>query len=213
MTDDTRRQLSRRTLLQGSAGALGAAALTGGLTRSGPAWAEDSPLKDKNLSYIAFGLQYEYQVTLVNHIKEVCAAKGCNVSVYDGKGDPSTQTTQLLDIVSKQPDLILLNAVDAKLLVGGVKKANKSDIPLFMLENLPPEGDWVAYNTFDDKAGGAAGADAMAKLIGDKGPRARMPGRDRIGAVEPSLPGFPRAGGSQVSGHEDRCSEVRVDGR
>lgn len=169
MTDITRRSLNRRTLLQGSVGALGAAALARGLTRTGPAWAGDSPLKGKNLAYIAFGLQYEYQVTLVNHIKEVCAQKGINVSVYDGKGDPSTQTTQLLDVVSKQPDLILLNAVDAKLLVGGVKKANKSNIPLFMLENLPPEGDWVAYNTFDDKAGGAAGADAMAKLIGNKG--------------------------------------------
>src|SRR4030095_4256037 len=92
-----------------------------------------------------------------------------NISVYDGKGDPSTQTTQLLDVVSKQPDIILLNPVDATLLQGGVRKANESKIPLFMLENLPPEGDWIAYNTFDDVAGGAAGADAMAKVIGGEG--------------------------------------------
>src|SRR5689334_6918273 len=82
--------------------------------------------------------------------KNLAADKGMNISVYDGKGDPSTQTTQLLDVVSKQPDIILLNPVDAKLLQGGVRQANQANIPLFMLENLPPQGDWIAYNTFDD---------------------------------------------------------------
>ena len=133
--------------------------MTGAVALPGFAQAEDSALKGKNLAYIAFGLQYEYQVTLVNRVKELAAEKGVNISVYDGKGDPSTQTTQLLDVVSKQPDIILLNPVDATLLQGGVRKANESNIPLFMLENLPPEGEWVAYNTFDDVAGGAAGAD------------------------------------------------------
>jgi ribose transport system substrate-binding protein len=157
----------REFLVRGSTLAFGAATLSGAVATA--ARAADSVLKGKNLSYIAFGLQYEYQVTLVNHVKELATQKGVNISVYDGKGDPSTQTTQLLDVISKQPDVILLNPVDAKLLQGGVRKANEAKIPLFMLENLPPEGDWVAYNTFDDVAGGRAGADAIAKLTGGKG--------------------------------------------
>jgi ribose transport system substrate-binding protein len=157
----------REVLMRGAMLSLGAA--TVGIAGAGRAFAEDSVLKGKNLAYIAFGLQYEYQVTLVAHVKEIAAQKGMNISVYDGKGDPSTQTTQLLDVISKQPDIILLNPVDAKLLQGGVRQANTAKIPLFMLENLPPEGDWVAYNTFDDVAGGRAGADAIAKLTGGKG--------------------------------------------
>ncbi|MDQ0475385.1 sugar ABC transporter substrate-binding protein [Labrys wisconsinensis] len=163
-SNDTHRPSRRGVLLGGSALALAA-----GLGLARPARAADGPLAGKRLAYIAFGLQYEYQVTLVGRVKELAAEKGMSISVLDGKGDPSTQTTQLLDVVSKQPDLILLNPVDAKLLQGGVRKANQSNIPLFLLENLPPEGDWVAYNTFDDEAGGRAGADAMAKLIGGKG--------------------------------------------
>ena len=147
-------------------------------------------LKGKNLAYIAFGLQYEYQVTLVNRVKELAAEKGMTISVYDGKGDPSTQTTQLLDVVSKQPDIILLNPVDATLLQGGVRKANESKIPLFMLENLPPEGEWVAYNTFDDVAGGAAGADAMAKLTGGKGLVLEVRGAIGSGQSEKRYKGF-----------------------
>ncbi|MGV3549731.1 sugar ABC transporter substrate-binding protein [Rhizobium sp.] len=179
---------TRRTFLQLTAGA--AATAAGGLALPSFAFAEDSALKGKNLAYIAFGLQYEYQVTLVNHVKQLAAEKGMNISVYDGKGDPSTQTTQMLDVLSKQPDIILLNPVDAKLLQGGVRKANEAGIPLFMLENLPPEGEWVAYNTFDDVAGGRAAADAVGKLTGGKGLVLEVRGAIGSGQSEKRYQGF-----------------------
>ena len=179
---------TRRTFTALLAGAAMATAAAFGLTLN--ASAEDSALEGKDLAYIAFGLQYEYQVTLVNRVKELAAEKGMNISVYDGKGDPSTQTTQLLDVVSKQPDIILLNAVDATLLQGGVRRANESGIPLFMLENLPPEGDWVAYNTFDDVAGGAAAADAIAQLTGGEGLVLEVRGAIGSGQSEKRYKGF-----------------------
>lgn len=179
---------TRRSFLQLAAGV--AATAAGGLSLPDLAFAEDSVLKGKNLSYIAFGLQYEYQVTLVAHVKKLAADKGINLSVYDGKGDASTQTTQLLDVLSKSPDVILLNPVDAKLLQGGVRQANQANIPLFMLENLPPQGDWVAYNTFDDVAGGAAGCDAIAKLTGGKGRILEVRGAIGSGQSEKRFKGF-----------------------
>ncbi|MDQ2704868.1 MAG: sugar ABC transporter substrate-binding protein, partial [Pseudomonadota bacterium] len=96
---------TRRRFLALAAGA--AALATAGFGFAPEALAQDSVLNGKRLAYIAFGLQYEYQVTLVNRVKELAAEKGMTISVYDGKGDPSTQTTQLLDVVSKQPDIIL----------------------------------------------------------------------------------------------------------
>ncbi|MDX3926251.1 MAG: sugar ABC transporter substrate-binding protein [Shinella sp.] len=179
---------TRRTLLQLAAGA--ALVVTSAVALPGGAQAEDSALKGKNLAYIAFGLQYEYQVTLVDHVKKLAAEKGMTISVYDGKGDPSTQTTQMLDVLSKQPDIILLNPVDAKLLQGGVRKANEAKIPLFMLENLPPEGEWIAYNTFDDVAGGRAAADAVAKLTGGKGRVLEVRGAIGSGQSEKRYQGF-----------------------
>jgi ribose transport system substrate-binding protein len=197
MSEETKMTKSKSTinrrdlLVRGSAlGATAAAFMALGMSLAVPAFAADSVLKGKKLAYIAFGLQYEYQVTLVARVKELAAEKGMSIQVYDGKGDPSTQTTQLLDVVSKQPDIILLNPVDAKLLQGGVRKANESKIPLFMLENLPPEGDWIAYNTFDDVAGGAAGADAMAKLMGGKGLVLEVRGAIGSGQSEKRYKGF-----------------------
>jgi ribose transport system substrate-binding protein len=71
-----------------------------------------------------------------------------------------------------------------------VRKANESGIPLFMLENLPPEGEWIAYNTFDDVSGGAAGADAVAKLIGGKGLVLEVRGAIGSGQSEKRFKGF-----------------------
>lgn len=179
---------TRRSLLGYAAGAALLAA--GGLGLAPAAQAQDSVLAGKSLAYIAFGLQYEYQVTLVDHVKKLAAEKGMTIQVYDGKGDASTQTTQLLDVVSKQPDIILLNPVDATLLQGGVRKANESQIPLFMLENLPPEGEWIAYNTFDDVAGGSAAADAVAKVTGGTGRVLEVRGAIGSGQSEKRYKGF-----------------------
>lgn len=179
---------SRRTFLGYVAGA--ALMITGSFAGVTAAQAEDSVLKGKTLAYIAFGLQYEYQVTLVDHVKKLAEEKGMTIQVYDGKGDASTQTTQLLDVVSKQPDIILLNPVDATLLQGGVRKANEAEIPLFMLENLPPEGEWIAYNTFDDVAGGSAAADAVAKVTGGKGRVLEVRGAIGSGQSEKRYKGF-----------------------
>ncbi len=153
--------------------------------------AQDSVLKGKNLAYIAFGLQYEYQVTLVNRVKELAAEKGMNISVYDGKGDPSTQTTQLLDVVLEAARHHPARTRSTRRCCrAACARPTESNIPLFMLENLPPEGEWVAYNTFDDVAGGAAGADAIAKLTGGKGLVLEVRGAIGSGQSEKRYKGF-----------------------
>jgi ribose transport system substrate-binding protein len=62
------------------------------------------------------------------------------LNIVDGKGDPNLQVTELLDAVSKVPDALLVNPIDGKLVVAGVKHANRANIPVFIMENAPPEG-------------------------------------------------------------------------
>lgn len=164
--------LTRRALLlRGSRFALGAAALGGAFNRAIPALAAagTSGLRGKTIGYVAFGLQFEYQVALVNEIKKSAQAKGANLEVVDGKGDPNLQTTELQDAVSKQPTAVLIDPVDPKLMIGGVAHANRSNIPVFVLENAPPTGSYEAIVSFHDERGGQLGANVLAKLIGGKG--------------------------------------------
>lgn len=125
--------------------------------------------KGKTVEYITFGLQFEYQVAMVEGVKKRAAEAGITLNVIDGKGDPNLQVTQVLDAVTKQPDVLLINPVDATLLVAGVKKANEANIPVFIMENPPPEGKYLGFVDFDNVAGGSMGADALAKAIGEEG--------------------------------------------
>jgi len=123
----------------------------------------------KRIEYITFGLQYEFQVSLVDGIVKRAKEAGIDINVLDGKGDPNLQITQVLDAITKQPDVLLVNPIDASLLVGGLRKANEAGIPVFILEN-PPEGiDYLGFVDFDNEAGGRMGADALADLIGPDG--------------------------------------------
>lgn len=135
----------------------------------GGAYAAPGDAKGKTVEYITFGLQFEYQVAMVNGIKKKAAEAGVKLDVIDGKGDPNMQVNEVLDAVTKKPDAVLINPVDAKLLVAGVKRANEAKIPVFIMENAPPEGHYLSFVDFDNEAGGAMGADALAKIVGGKG--------------------------------------------
>jgi ribose transport system substrate-binding protein len=125
--------------------------------------------KGKTVAYVAFGLQFEYIVAMMDGVQKKAAEAGLILQTVDSKGDPNLQVTQVLDAVSKKPDALFVDVIDAKLVVAGVKQANKSNIPVFITENTPPEGKFLGYVDYDNEAGGAMGADALAKLIGEKG--------------------------------------------
>jgi ribose transport system substrate-binding protein len=161
--------LMRRTFLKQTGLTLGVLMLAGAIGVPSVAISAEGGARGKTVEYIAFGLQFEYQVALVDGIKKKAAEAGLNLRVIDGKGDPNLQVTQVLDAVTKKPDALLINPVDAKLLVAGVKRANEANIPVFIMENAPPEGKYLGFVDYDNEGGGAMGADELAKLIGDKG--------------------------------------------
>ena len=139
------------------------------VVRAGGLQADRKRLRPFRPAERALGLQFEYQVAMVEGIKQKASAAGINLNVVDGKGDPNLQVTQVLDAVSKVPDALLINPVDGKLVVAGVKRANQNKVPVFIMENAPPEGKYLGFVYFDNVAGGAMGADALAKFIGEKG--------------------------------------------
>ncbi len=156
-------KLTRRHVLASGAAAVMAAAV------AAPAMAAEGDAKGKTVEYVTFGLQFEYQVAMVDGMKKRAEEAGIILNVIDGKGDPNLQVTQTLDAITKQPDALVINPIDAALLVAGVKRANEADVPVFIMENAPPEGDYIGFVDFDNEAGGAMGADALADLIGGNG--------------------------------------------
>lgn len=171
---------TRRNVLSISATAAIAALFSGTVTTG--LHAAEGDAKGKTVEYITFGLQYEYQVAMVEGVKKRAAEAGIILNVIDGKGDPNLQVTQVLDAVTKQPDVLLINPVDATLLVAGVKRANEANIPVFIMENAPPEGKFIGFVDFDNVAGGSMGADGLAKMIGEGG--AVLETRGSVGSAQ-----------------------------
>ncbi|MGF6696769.1 ribose transport system substrate-binding protein [Paraburkholderia sp. MM5496-R1] len=163
------RSISRRTILERGVAIAAATLIAGGLSAPAGAIAAVPTAKGKSVQYVTFGLQFEYQVAMVDGIRKRAKDSGVNLETVDGKGDPNLQMTQALDAVSRKPDALLVDPVDAKLITAGVKQANANNVPVFMMENAPPEGKYDALVEFDNQAGGAMGADTVAKLVGDKG--------------------------------------------
>ena len=171
---------TRRNVLSISATAAIAALFSGTVTTG--LHAAEGDAKGKTVEYITFGLQYEYQVAMVEGVKKRAAEAGIILNVIDGKGDPNLQVTQVLDAVTKQPDVLLINPVDATLLVAGVKRANEANIPVFIMENAPPEGKFIGFVDFDNVAGGSMGADGLSKMIGEEG--AVLETRGSVGSAQ-----------------------------
>lgn len=170
--------LSRRNFLKGSALlALGVIIFGGAIGVPVGVRSAEPGARGNRVSYLTFGidfnytngLEFEYQTTLLEAIKKKAAEAGLVMQVFGCKGDPQLQLTQILDAVTKKPDALLLNPLDANLIVAGVKRANEANIPIFIIGNPPSEGNFLGLADFDNEAGGAMGADELAKLIGEKG--------------------------------------------
>ncbi len=179
---------TRRTLPAArAAGAAAACRAALGLPAS--ALAEDSVLKGKNLAYIAFGLQYEYQVDAGRSRQASWPPTRASTSPsMTARAIPRPQTTQLLDVVAASSRISSCSTRSMRSCCrAACARQTRPSIPLFMLENLPPEGEWVAYNTFDDVAGGGAGGRCRRQADGRQGPRARSARCDRLRPVGKAL--------------------------
>ena len=112
--------------------------------------------KGKTVGYITFGLQFEYQVAMVEGIKKKAAEAGLVLRIVDGKGDPNLQVTEVLDAVTKQPERAANQPCQREAhRRRSEERANEAQNPVFIMENPPPEGKYLGFVDFDNEAGGA----------------------------------------------------------
>ena len=69
--------------------ALGIMLFTGAIGVPGVAVSAESGARGKKVGYVTFGLQFEYQVAMLEGIKQKAAAAGLVLNIIDGKGDPN----------------------------------------------------------------------------------------------------------------------------
>lgn len=128
------------------------------------------PPSGKRIVAITCGSQGYGCVQGAQGVEEAGDELGWDVTVVDGKGDPSVWNAAVTQAVSDRADGIVLAAVNPALVSDGLDRAEKAGIPVVSLF-IPQLGDAPAvdaYVTTDHESGGQALADwVIASSGGD----------------------------------------------
>jgi len=89
--------------------------------------------------------------------------------------DVAGQMTIMEDFVNQKVDAIVMAACNSKALVGTVQKAIKAGIPVVTIDSGIDTDDAASFVATDNIDGARKAADALAKLIGEKGSIGVMP--------------------------------------
>ncbi len=162
------------------AGASLALSLTAGVALAqddGAAWVGGALKKPLNQLNIGFSFQGGvggniYVVQYVDKLKELVAKYGMNLTILDAENDPAKQSQQMPDLISQQPDVIVVWAANGKAIVPAIKQAHDAGIPVVTFNAaIDPSGlDYiVAHAGPNDYNQGTQAAETLIQAMGGKG--------------------------------------------
>ncbi|MCF2537851.1 MULTISPECIES: sugar ABC transporter substrate-binding protein [Streptomyces] len=153
---------STMTLALGACGGLG---VTGDSSEASPTKGNDVTVglllpETANTRYDKF----DYPI-IKKKVESLTSRQG-KVVYRNADADAKKQAEQLQQMVDDQVDVILLDAVDAHAIAGGVEKAKDAGIPVIAYDRLA-EGPIDAYVSFDNELVGEVQARSLLEAMGD----------------------------------------------
>ncbi|KMS69117.1 ABC transporter substrate-binding protein [Streptomyces viridochromogenes] len=155
---------STMTLALSACGALG---VTGDSSEASPTKGDDITVglllpETANTRYDKF----DYPI-IRSKVQELTDKQG-QVVYLNADADAAKQAKQLQKMIDDQVDVILLDAVDAHAIAGGVQKAKDAGIPVIAYDRLA-EGPIDAYVSFDNELVGEVQARTLLDAMGGSG--------------------------------------------
>nr|WP_208614471.1 substrate-binding domain-containing protein [Streptomyces regalis] len=153
---------STMTLSLAACGALG---VTGDSSEASPTKGNDITVglllpETANTRYDKF----DYPI-IRNKVQELTDKQG-QVVYLNADADAKKQASQLQKMIDDQVDVILLDAVDAHAIAGGVQKAKDAGIPVIAYDRLA-EGPIDAYVSFDNELVGEVQGRSLLEAMGE----------------------------------------------
>lgn len=145
-----------------------AIALTGCGASSAAQEASDGK-KTKKIAVLLYSQSFEFMVALGQGVKDKAKELGVEVTVLDAKGDSSTQISQIQDQLAQGVDGIVLSPNNSAELVPGVQMIHDAGKTVTTVDSVIPGDLADAAVAFDNEKAGKLGAEALAKLMGNKG--------------------------------------------
>lgn len=156
MSDELK--FDRRTLLAGSA-ALGLGSLAGRA-----AWAQDRlaiPYSNKSLDFYFFVIQEEA-------VKRAVEANSGEFQATNANFDNTRQLEQWQSLLLSRPSAIVADPIDSQAIVSAIRRYNRQDIPVGIIDTPADGGDVAITVSFDNFEGGVMAAEEIIKRLTEK---------------------------------------------
>lgn len=183
-------KITRRGILAASAG-------VAALMFAGAAFAKD-PVR---IAALSFGESGEYMKAWSTEIQNHPAVKSgaVEVTVFDGKYDPLTQTNQIDTAITQQFDAIIMAPFDLQASAAPIDKATAAGIPVIVSALKTASTSYTASIIVNDTEGGQIIAEELGKRLADGGNVVLMEGPigqsaqiERRAGVDAGLAKFPK---------------------
>lgn len=130
----------------------------------------------KKIAVLLFSRGFEFMVALDQAAQDEAKKQGLDVTVLDGKGDTSTQLTQIDDQIAAGVDGFVISPNNSEEIVPGIEKINAAGIPVVTVDAISAGGDVAGHVGFDNEAAGHEAADFLIKELPDGGPVLELTG-------------------------------------
>jgi len=108
-------------------------------------------------------------VTVVEGCQKAADELGIELYVTDAQNDPAIQMKDIENLITKNPDAIIIDPCDSDAIVAAVEACNDADIPVFTMDRVASDGEVVAHVGYDAIKSGQLAGQFLVDSLGGKG--------------------------------------------
>ncbi len=137
----------------------------------------------KTVGFAVSTLANPFFVTMKEGGEDMAADLGLDFIVLDAQDSPEKQYSQIMDLITRNVDVLIINPVDSDAVVSAVLEANAAGIPVITVTRPSNGGVVEQHLDIDNKEAGMLAGEALAKALNGEGKVAILEG----------IPGAPSA--------------------
>lgn len=108
-------------------------------------------------------------VDVKDGVQKAADEKGIELHITDAQDDPATQMKDIENLITKNPDAIIIDTCDSDAIVTSVEACNEADIPVFTMDRESNGGEVVAHIGYDAIKSGKIAGQYLVDTLGGKG--------------------------------------------
>ena len=108
-------------------------------------------------------------VDVKDGVQKAADEKGIELHITDAQDDPAIQMKDIENLITKQPDAIIIDTCDSDAIVASVEACNEAGIPVFTMDREANGGEVIAHIGYDAVKSGKIAGQYLVDTLGGKG--------------------------------------------